>query len=352
MDLAEESFKNLVNQVYNPASFSKQTGNFSFPKKNCFFYSLARFAMFDGLKVLNLMRGDTVLLPSFICRDFLAPFNMMGLNIKFYDVNENLEMLDKPLPSARAIVCVNYFGFGQDISSYKKYCDAHGAFLLEDNAHGFLSRDKFGEALGTRGDLGVFSLRKTIPIYNGAVLMMRESFIENHNLSQRPFQKVPFKSVYQLKRSMTSLTPFIHGHRVQLLTLLLRKLKKVIKGYEIPPENELSETKIPGDSCPHFPEDFLSFFDQKNEIRRRRELYKTLENALCNFDINPIFNSLEEFTAPYSFPFVCEDDVFQEVNIFLKKVGLEAFSWPLLPKNVKENCPNFYRKVRLVRFLW
>src|SRR5437868_11347176 len=55
-------------------------------------YSLARHALRSGLEALGLRKGDRVLLPELICRDVLAPFSELGIEILFYKVNEALQI--------------------------------------------------------------------------------------------------------------------------------------------------------------------------------------------------------------------------------------------------------------------
>ena len=70
----------------------------------------------------------------------------------------------------KALLAVNYFGFAQDLAPFREYCLRTGATLIEDNAHGFLSKDTSGVLLGTRADLGITSIRKTFRLVNGAAL--------------------------------------------------------------------------------------------------------------------------------------------------------------------------------------
>ena len=122
----------------------------------------------------NVKKGDKILLPSFICRDVLSSINVLEAEAIFYDVDSKLEPLKslKYLPESKAIISVNYFGFPQDLTPFNNYCNRTGSVLIEDNAHGLFSRDKNGHFLGARGDIGIFSLRKTLPLLNGAALVV------------------------------------------------------------------------------------------------------------------------------------------------------------------------------------
>ena len=70
----------------------------------------------------------------------------------------------------KAVLAVNYFGFAQELAPFREYCLRTGATLIEDNAHGFLSKDTSGVLLGMRTGLGITSIRKTFRLVNGAAL--------------------------------------------------------------------------------------------------------------------------------------------------------------------------------------
>ena len=347
-----KKMNSIVDEIYLPGSFYRSTGNFSFNKERVSYYSLGRFALLEGLKCLNLKRGDTVLLPAFICRDVLAPFNILGLKIKFYHVDKTLSLNENYLPNARAILMVNYFGFPQYLEPFKDYCAKNGAWLIEDNAHGFLSSDNLGNYLGKRGDIGIYSFRKTIPIRNGAALSLNNSLLKFKNNQKVPFETSSKLSMYDFKIKMATLGPLVNGKSVQYMTSLLRKLKKIAFGYEIPPEIDESEFRIEGSNRPAFYSSILSSMDQCHEIERRRSLFKVLEKLLEKFDIDPIFTSLDKGCAPYSYPFICNDNVFNVVRAFLRIKGVDVLTWPALPKEIKSGQQGFYKQVRSVRFLW
>lgn len=73
-------------------------------------YSLARYAILNGLKILQLRESSSVLVPSFICRDVLAPFNILGMKIIFYELDEKLnpKLPFDELPQADAILAVHF----------------------------------------------------------------------------------------------------------------------------------------------------------------------------------------------------------------------------------------------------
>ena len=135
------------------------------------YFSLGRFAMRDALLYTGIKSGDTVLLPEFICRDLLSAVAEVGAKSVFYQVDQTLKPvhLDSTL-RPKVIIAVNYFGFAQDLKVFREFADNTGAIVIEDNAHGFLSRDKNNNLLGQRTKFGITCFRKTIQVADGATL--------------------------------------------------------------------------------------------------------------------------------------------------------------------------------------
>ena len=150
------------------------------------YFSLGRFAMRDALLYTGIKSGDTVLLPEFICRDLLSAVAEVGAKSVFYQVDQTLKPvhLDSTL-RPKVIIAVNYFGFAQDLKVFREFADNTGAIVIEDNAHGFLSRDEDGHLLGYREQFGITSFRKTLNVENGAFLAT--SLAEHELKEQLPY---------------------------------------------------------------------------------------------------------------------------------------------------------------------
>ena len=132
------------------------------PKHDIRYFAYARHALVEALRLSGCGSGDRVLVPEFICRDVLGSIHSLGAEPVFYEVTPTLAPrdLDQAQP-AKAVLAVNYFGFPQDLEPFGLYSQRTGAVVIEDNAHGFLSKTEDGQLLGTRTDLGIVSIRKT-----------------------------------------------------------------------------------------------------------------------------------------------------------------------------------------------
>ena len=66
----------------------------------------------------------------------------------------------------------------------------------------------------------------------------------------------------------------------------------------------------------------------------------------------PVFENLYDGVVPYGYPFFCEADDLKNVERLLFRKGFLCISWPDLPDAVRESSPSFYKKIRMVPFLW
>lgn len=343
--------KNLIKKVYNPPRKNHQeTLDNIYSPSSVFKYPLARFAILNGLRALMLGRGSSILVPSFICRDVLAPFNLQGMEIVFYEVDEKLnpKLPFDELPKADAILMVHYFGLESDIDYFKSYSKKWNALLIEDNAHGLFSRSRNGKLLGTIGDFGVISVRKSLPVENGAILLLKNdtsSHIANSNTFISPRLKI--------KNFIRPLVAILGIDFFKKLTRTKRILRSIALGSAVPLSLDYEETEIRYSESPYQFEKYFSTVDIDGEIERRVQLFNNLRDVLDGQPIQNIRENLSAGEVPYVYPFICEPENIGKVNDLVEKMGLEIVKWPSLPNIVKISPhPRFYDNVYLVKFLW
>jgi len=347
----------LIKQIYllppskhGDLRFGELLGN-----NNIRFFSYGRYALSEGLRIAGITSGDRVLIPEFICRDLLSAVNSIGAKVDYYPVNRTLQLSVNPdtMPAAKAVLAVNYFGFPQDLRPFHDYCKKTGAVLIEDNAHGLFSKDESGRFLGTRGDIGIFSLRKTLPIPDGAVLVLNNSG-RGYKLSpQIEFSSNAEPLSFRVKHLLRRLVPFIGIWHLQFATSLTRYLRKIKTGHEILLSSHDAEIALPGvaNPCKNLPSYLLSI-DIDEEIERRRKLYVHVDILLRGLDCEPVFKGLPENVVPYGYPFYISADRITNIKKTLKKCGLECFRWPELPDVISASAPEHYKTIWFVSFLW
>jgi hypothetical protein len=317
-------------------------------------FSLGRHALVEALRAAGLKAGDKVLLPEFICRDVLASLHAVDADVAWYPVAENLEPASSPesWPQARAILAVNYFGFPQPLPPFRAYASRTGAVLIEDNAHGFLSCDEDGRWLGMRGDAGIFSIRKSLPLADGAALVVSNqaiagSLAEPVRLAGRGYNP------QTTRKARLRAIPLAGIAAANASTSAVRLARWLRSGHAIPLSDENAEREIPYPPAAHSElMSNLASLDVDGEIERRRRLYLEAETKARCFSIAPIFSSLPPSVTPYGFPFWAPSDTtLKQMRSWAKRRGLELISWPDLPHAIEQRPAAWHRRLRLVNFL-
>jgi len=141
------------------------------------FFAHSRTALWQGLQQLPMEKGQTILVPDYICDVVLHPLEDLGIQPEFYPVDdyfapywEVLENIQTDCP-AQAFLLVHYFGQPQDIKRAREFCDKYGLWMIEDNAHGHGGKYN-RKILGSFGDIGFSSPHKQLQSASGGVLYL------------------------------------------------------------------------------------------------------------------------------------------------------------------------------------
>ena len=127
--------------------------------------SSGRGGLWLALEALHRLRPDrdVVAIPAYTC--FSVPAAIIRAGLKIHPVDINPRTLDfdptamAALPCRRllAIIPCNLFGFPNDISVVRNAALQTGAYVVDDAAQGLGSKDE-GQCVGTRGNVGIYSL--------------------------------------------------------------------------------------------------------------------------------------------------------------------------------------------------
>ena len=248
------------------------------------YFGYGRTALYEALRLLGLGRTDSVLIPAYICREVLAPINAVGARPVFYDVAPSFSPLRswKEWPVAKAVLAVNYFGIPQPLEQFEKYCSHYGAILIEDNAHGFLSKADDGRLLGFRGDMGIFSMRKSISMADGAALVVRHAELIlrlSPQLASTKSVRTPAAAIHEIRGKARLTASFAIAKKAR------RIWRRWNTGFDMPLSTVEDELNMPAVSAPHA--DLfrtLNSIDPSMEIARRRELFFRVNELVTQFD--------------------------------------------------------------------
>lgn len=340
-----------TNTLSVPVDFTTTFDIFAHSSKARYF-RLGRHALLAALKIINIQPSDRILVPAFVCRDFLAPIYRLGATPIFYEVDYNLKPISFPeLSNVCAVLAINYFGFAQDLSVFKAYCRQHKAILIEDNAHGFLSCDLTGMALGSRADLGIFSMRKTFSLPDGAMLMVNKLELQKSLEQQIAYSHEALPITFWVKRGLSWLQHATGIAFLMMATKIVRTTRYWHSGYAIAPLPKKNEFEMPNNPAPHlYSIKSLSKVDLIKEANRRRNLYDEFSNLLAKLDIKPVFVSLPVGTVPYGYPFYAEDNVAKIATLIANKQNFDCIRWPDLPDAILPTAPLHYQTLWMVNF--
>lgn len=318
------------------------------------YYSLARYALIDALRLAGAVVGSSVLLPEYLCRDILASLHKIGAKPIWYEVSEDLAPLNsqKEWPIADIVLAVNYFGFPQDLHPFKEYSKRTGAVIIEDNAHGYLSRDENGQLLGCRTNLGIFSMRKTVRLPDGAALWVKGGVYLDKLPSQAPFIGKGFLPAQKIKAKLRSI-PFIGEILFGVSIALTRWIRKQRTGIGVPLGDPGSEKTIPW-----FPEPWkfllpnLTNFRSSSEVERRRRAYIKCAEEADRVGAVPIFKNLPINCSPYGYPFRGSDVAVSAMKKFADLYQFDMVLWPDLPEEIAKRAPSNYLNIYIINFLY
>lgn len=324
--------------------------------RECRFFSYGRRALVEALRVSGVTKGQMVALPGLICRELVSAVHAVGAIPRFYRIGEDLNLASPAtgLPSCEAVVAVNYFGFPQEFAPFQDHCRRTGAVLIEDNAHGLFSRDAAGTFLGMRGDIGIFSLRKTLPLPNGAALVVNTRGRAFPLGPQQPFDSGLPSLKFRLKQFARRVAPVVGCWNLHRFLALVRRLNWGAESLPVTQGDRADEWLLPEPERPCAVLSQPLRADIGRETARRCVLYEWLDGWLreAGLAVTPVFPSLPDFVVPYGYPFYADHAEFPKVRAALGAHGLDALSWPDLPGAVRVEAPTHYTTLRLIPFLW
>jgi hypothetical protein len=312
-------------------------------------YSLARWALVDALRVCGVGRGDRVLVPGLVCREVLASLHAIGAVAAFYRVSRQLTVgvAGDVGRSAKAALAVNYFGFPQRLDVFTEA----GSAVIEDNAHGFLSCDEAGRLLGSRGDVGIFSFRKTIAVADGGALVVNGARQLPSGPEMVPIDRLDVR--YRAKQALRRVGGRCGPVRARQAIERVRRLRRAITGSALPSSSLDAEERIP---LPPNPSSSLgrpiTVADPAAERDRRRRLYDLAGQLVAKVGGVPVFPDLPPHVVPSGFPVFAAGDQAEEIAGRLADDGLLLTRWPDLPVDIACDAPDHYRQLMVVPFLW
>jgi hypothetical protein len=297
---------------------------------NEYFFATARTALWYGLQQLPIERGKRMFVPDYVCEVVLHPLEELGIRTVAYHVNDQFvpdwEVIEKLQLSepADAFLLVHYFGQPQDIEHARDFCEQHGMWLIEDNAHGH-GGTLNGQPLGSFGDLGFSSPRKQLQSASGGALYLHGNPVE---------LKIEVLPDYHISKSK------------ELLRNMFRPFPRIKAGLHrmLGSKPDFSDpSAFPEKRMGHFSADInsVSSILQENwsdHAATRRENWCDWSRYAKENGLRPIWSKPHPESCPWMLPVYAANP---EARIdWLHKSWLngdDLFPWPTLPETVLQS---------------
>lgn len=296
--------------------FVRSTGEAINLPSNYELFSTGCASLFGLEKILNHKRDRKLRLhlPCFFCMEAASKL-AKAFDIYWYRDLPNQKYPDLETLNASAgdlVLAVNLFGIKSE-QVWQDWSKANSdVILVEDHSH-----DPFSTwALKSRADYAMASLRKTLPIPDGAIIW------SGKNLPLPEASKTESDGAYKRLSAMLLKRAYLNGGNVS---------KDTYRQLEIESQDSLDD--VENDKISAFSANVLSSLDIK-QFRDRREanIKHFLNLSLSEQDQNwqPLFSSWENGSVPFNSIIVCRN---REIRDFLRKylIGKNIFPpvhWP------------------------
>ena len=311
-----------------------------------------RVAIALALRAMGVGAGHTVLVPAFHSPAMVPPVLLCGATPVFYrihpDTSVDLDDVEIKLHGARVLMVTHYFGFPQDMTTIRAWCDRRGLLLLEDCAHCWFGQHG-ARPVGAWGDYAIASSMKFFPIFEGGAL-----------ISARPQAAAPALRGaglrFELKATLAALeSAFAYGRLGWLDALLsiplrvhgaLRRRHKAHapQGEPLAPSSSDSSYELEprwlDKRSSLFSRAVIRLSSKRRICAHRRRAYRRLEQGVQTLPgVRPLHPSLPESVCPWVFPLLAEQP--EKLAGALRAAGLPMlrFGAELWPGVDAATCP-------------
>ena len=297
-------------------------------ENSLYLFKSGRYSLYFGLtKILEKNKKlRTILLPNLICDEIIAVFQLLNLEVKYYqlkdDLNPDLISIKNLLSKGNSILfVVNYFGFPSDWDTLNSIKEEFNCIMIEDNAHSLYSSYK-NKKLGSFGDISFNSLRKTLPLLSGSELCFNNINCQDESIYKYSARFPNFKEIkYSLRQFKLKQTKKRNFNEEGLIAEDLKK-----------PSIDIISKNIYRKIT----------FNEQDILMRRSENFNFWKNYLNKEELN-FFDELvlNDEVCPYVFP--CYTKSLKDTKKWVewgKERRVNIISWPKLPTDVNFSMKN------------
>jgi dTDP-4-amino-4,6-dideoxygalactose transaminase len=293
----------------------------------------------------------------------IDPIRHYGADVQFYEVHENGSPDLKDLGNmisrrTRAVIVIHYFGFPQALHELEGICQHNKIALIEDCSHAFLSKvgDRY---VGETGDFGVFSFRKSIPVYEGGALVSNSAYSAQGALNRPDFNlalKVVKRTVDKVVEGTALWSLWSHhgGERKERgrITKGPQAAKETSSLRALSLDDSNLDTKLMRLRISLLSRFLVAHFDFDGIVKRRRANYSFLLHELSTIPgLRPFYPALPEGVVPWTFPCVVARREGIDTTLREKGVPVLTFGERLDPSVSEKRYPTASRFSRNIILL-
>ena len=206
--------------------------------------------------------------------------------------------------------------------------------------------------MGCRSEFGIFSIRKTLRIPDGAALWVKSKRDITSLAEQLPFAGAGVNPA-QLKKLYIRSLPIVGEIFYKALTKFIRLFRDRISSIhksviESNPEISISASPEPWVGLISS----LIKVDTQKEIKRRRSSYVRCSEKCEKIGGVSVFSELPPFCVPYAYAFRGDQYVVSAMQNYAYQQGLDMVLWPDLPEAIVDQAPKHYRNIYLINLTW
>lgn len=299
----------------------------------------------------------TVWAPDFFCNAALNALRQTGAKLLFYPLTAELapdlaacRMLAEDNPPDLFLL-VHFFGKPSALAPARDFCANHGAWLIEDAAHVLRPTD----AIGVCGDFVIYSPHKSLPIPDGAVLVVRPDGPSRLGVAALASFGKPAGWPGQLHDLQRQMGGTVGSGQIQSLVWLskrvlqklgVRSLRRPATPFAEPlTVIEPLRTKLPSPSQSRLSRCLLAgMCTPLGEIAHRRKRHQLLwDSVLVNDEgrsthgVSVAERPVNQEWTPYLSAYRIDSALVRATYERWQRLGLPVTTWPDLPPEVTAN---------------
>lgn len=310
-------------------------------------FSRGRYALGDAYRIAGLDQQSALLAPAYHCVTMLDPALALGAQVQFYSLKSDLkpdpdsldQLYARSIKPIKALLATHFFGFVQDFSWLKQWCDDKGVVLIEDCSHVLFTEQYQAEGAGFYGKLIASSPYKFFPCPDGGLLYAPEGNLLGGVKTESAGLLAELRGIKSTIEK--SRLPKISINDIELID---QQLESLIISFPEPGEDRRLERSTHSTQFSRASARaaslsssrwVISHSSVKNNITHRQENYRRWVQALSDLpNCHALYPEISPDVVPYMLPLYLNSPM--PHFYWLKQLGVPVWRWDEMAVS---NCP-------------